>query len=105
MTNGYIRPELIRFAEAMERTLRANDHKGSTEHGADPHYMLEKVWEETRELDREMYGHPNIWTSDAKFRRVQHEAVDVANCAMLLWLGMGHFQRENKARDLKEHSV
>lgn len=89
-----IRPELLRFAADMERILRENDYKGETTNGCDPSYMLEKIWLEVRELDREMHGHPNITTSGAKFKKVKHEAVDVANCAMLLWLGMGSFQED-----------
>lgn len=92
---SYIRPELLRFVAAMEATLRRNDHKGGTGEGCDPTYMLEKCWEEIRELDREMHGHPNIFTPAAKFDRMKHEAVDLANCAALLWLGLCTFQREN----------
>lgn len=84
-----VRPELLRFAEAMERVLRKNDWKGETTYGCDPTTALDGIWDEVRELDRESYGHPNISTSRAKFGRMKKEAVDVANFAMLFWLGCG----------------
>jgi hypothetical protein len=98
MTNvstEFIRPELIRFAARMEEILRANDHKGGTSRGFRPDEMLERVWDEVRELDRATHGHPNIYTPEDRLRRMQDEAVDVANFAMLFWLGCADWMEKH----------
>lgn len=93
-----IRPELLRFAEAMEIVLRENDYKGSTSEGFRPDEMLERMWDEIRELDREAYGHPSILTTRRKLKTMGKEAVDVANFAMFFWLGCENW----KTRDSEE---
>lgn len=90
-----IRPELMRFVEHMEAVLRANDHKGDTTHGFRPDEALERIWDEVRELDRATFG-INIYTPSAKVRKMQGEALDVANFALLFWLGCEAWIEESK---------
>lgn len=44
-----VRPEVAAFAVAMERKLRANDHKGGWK-GEAPHHMVARICDETAEL-------------------------------------------------------
>ena len=68
-----LRPSVRRFAELMERELRANDHKGGWSDDA-PNALLARLIEETGEMARAM-----VIGGD-----VAKEAADVANFAMML---------------------
>lgn len=79
-----LRPAVQRFAEAMERILRENDHKGSvTNVRCD--VAMDGLWDEVRELDRAAWGHVNISTTRPEKNAIQKEAVDVANFALMVW--------------------
>ena len=81
-----IRPELLKFAEAMEVVLQENDYKGSvTTVPCD--VAVERLWDEMRELDRAAWGHISIITQSGERKRIQKEAVDVANFALMAWYG------------------
>lgn len=81
-----IRPELLKFAEAMEVVLQENDHKGSvTTVRCDE--AVERLWDEVRELDRVAWGHISIITKPAEREKIKKEAVDVANFALMTWYG------------------
>lgn len=81
-----IRKAVMQFAEAMERKLRENDHKGKvTEVRFD--YALERIWDEVRELDRVGHGHVNISTTKEECSAIKDECIDVANFAMMAWFG------------------
>jgi len=72
-----IRPELSRFAEIMERKLKANDHRGGWR-TCDPLFLLARLLEEAGEL-------AGAVCSPAYDRRlIQKEAADVANFAMMI---------------------
>jgi hypothetical protein len=73
-----LRPALAWFAQAMERKLRANDHKGGWIDGkCDLLFLFEKLTEERRELTRATGkgGTPE---------QILEEAADVANIAMMI---------------------
>lgn len=72
MNDLELRPEVARFAQLMERRLRANDHKGGWR-GDTPHALLRRLREETDEL------YLAITAED-----VGNEAADVANFAMMI---------------------
>jgi hypothetical protein len=79
-----LRPAVLRFAEAMERILRENDHKGSvTNVRCD--MAMDGLWDEIRELDRAAWGHINIGTKRDEKNAIQKEAIDVANFALMVW--------------------
>jgi hypothetical protein len=81
-----LRPAVQRFAEAMETILRDNDHKGSvTNVRCD--VAVESLWREMRELDRAAWGHVSMETTPEHRLRIQKEAVDVANFALMVWHG------------------
>jgi NTP pyrophosphatase (non-canonical NTP hydrolase) len=65
----------------MEERLRANDHKGGWEHSSN-RYLLSMLMAEVDELDTAIL---RLWSSDKGVERVQHEAADVANYAMMLF--------------------
>jgi len=91
-----IRPAVAEFAEAMEKILRKNDHKGTNIRDVDPSVCLERLWEELRELDRVAYGHPNITTTRKAIEEMQKEAIDVANFAAMYWLSLESWKKEIK---------
>jgi hypothetical protein len=75
-----LRPVVRLFAEAMERKLRANEHKGGWEN-ADWNWLYSRMTDEMCELARaarvamtKPYGHPPALD----------EAADVANFAMMI---------------------
>lgn len=89
-----LRPVVRWFAEAMERKLRANDHKGGWRRDL-PSALLERIKEETEELANlkplmlacvvradECPQSPDHRATG--FERVVDEAADVANFAMMI---------------------
>lgn len=101
-----LRPEVEAFAQAMERKLLANDHKGGWRCD-DPHALLDRLHDEAAELDnirhlmhacvirRAEYpvgqGDPSIHAA-----RVLDEAADVANFAMMIADVCGALRTETK---------
>jgi NTP pyrophosphatase (non-canonical NTP hydrolase) len=73
-----LRREVGRFALAMERKLRLNDHKGGWTHESID-YLLERLDEEVEELKKAL--HP-MRKDDPQ--RLLKEAVDVANFCMMI---------------------
>ena len=73
-----IRPEVEEFSQAMERILRQNDDKGGWR-GESSLYFLSRLMTEVGELsvaiESDAYG----------ALEVQHECVDVANFAMMIF--------------------
>lgn len=78
-----LRPEVVAFAQAMERKLRANDHKGGWE-DEDPEWLMDRLKEEVAELDRAITTRDGGPLSGRAMKRVIREASDVANFAMML---------------------
>lgn len=74
------RPEVIAFAMAMEAKLQKNDHKGGWD-GMTPRKLLQRLKQETRELDRLL---PARRKSPGTRADVLGEAADVANFAMMV---------------------
>ena len=75
-----LRPAVQRFAEAMEKLLRENDHKNGWEHMSNA-VIFARISQERDELLLAL-------TDGADFSRrlkVRHEAVDVANFCMMLF--------------------
>jgi len=73
-----LRPELLRFAEAMERKLRTHDkYRGKDVSGFDPQFCIDRISEELGELKS---AYENGVVPD-----ILDESVDVANFAMMLW--------------------
>jgi NTP pyrophosphatase (non-canonical NTP hydrolase) len=72
-----LRPSVIAFAQAMERKLRANDHKGGWHHDS-AHALSARLREEHEEL------HRVIEERTASASDVLDEAADVANFAMMI---------------------
>ena len=92
---NYLRPEVLRFAMAMERKLRENEHKGGWKH-CEPQWLHDRLHEEASELN-EAYndggvtgddGYPLSRDNDPNraiaIRRVLNEAADTANFAMMI---------------------
>lgn len=75
-----LRPAVQRFAEAMEKLLRENDHKNGWEHLTNSQ-IFSRITDERDELLIAL-------TDPADFSRgckVRHEAVDLANFCMMLF--------------------
>jgi len=85
-----IRTEVLIFAEAMEKKLRKNDHKGGWD-SESYDYLIARLFEEARELQRTTCR-ANIRGS---YRAVLGEALDVANFAMMIY--------DNARRELPKH--
>ena len=88
---GYLRPEVLAFAELMEKKLRENDHKGGWEN-CEPEWLLKRLREEVRELtdavDEQlaynMSGARSIEDAPPVFMSIGDEAADVANFALMV---------------------
>lgn len=86
-----LRPEVRAFAQAMERKLAANDHKGTWD-DCTPSWLLERIMDETRELVNAVHAActgPHVENEDhARYgelaRAALHEAADVANFCMMV---------------------
>lgn len=72
-----VRPEVLRFAAAMEMTLRLNDDKGGWSR-CPPEYLLSRMKDEMQELETAL-------ASPGEHAPIRNEAVDVANFAMMLY--------------------
>ena len=77
---SYLRPEVLAFAIAMERELRANDYKGGWKE-CDSASLLQHLDEEVYELTEE--------AMKSTSENVLSEAADVANLAMMVADVMG----------------
>ena len=81
---GKLRPEVERFAWAMEMKLRKNDHKGHWS-GCTNAYLLRRLVGETEELRLAMLGpdgQKSLTVAEAEY--IIREAADVANFAMMI---------------------
>jgi len=80
------RPQVAVFASAMEGILKAKDHRGEFLDEVEAFFALDRLFQEVRELDREAYSelHKTIIASKA-LDKIQHEAIDVANFAAMIW--------------------
>lgn len=76
------RPEVVAFADAMERKLRANDWKGTWKHDA-PGALMDRVHEELTEFRDELFTRGPRDT-DAHKVALLNEAADVANMLMMV---------------------
>lgn len=75
------RPEVVTFADLMERELRNNDHKGGWK-GCAAGPLLDRVYEELNELRDALFSYPR---DTLEYRRkIAEEAADVANMAMMV---------------------
>ena len=74
-----IRPEVMKFAEEMERVLREHDAKGTDLERFDLQYVVTRLWEEFREFaEAHAAGH---------LGEAQQEVIDIANFCMMYFLG------------------
>lgn len=79
-----LRPAVRAFAEAMERKLRANDHKPGWEND-DPRALLVRLHDEMRELRFELNGRAELGIGGPSVPHlVRDEAADVGNIAMMI---------------------
>jgi hypothetical protein len=76
-----IRPEVRKFARAMERKLRENDYKGGWTNESN-NYLLVSLENEVEELRGEMERY-SYFPQIKPF--IQNEAVDIANFAMMIF--------------------
>lgn len=75
-----IRPAVMKFAEAMERTLRENDNKKGWR-GMTFEEIFDRVSDEYTEAKYEM-----AWVhKDEHYFRVAEELIDTANFCMMFW--------------------
>lgn len=74
-----MRPELLKFAAAMEKTLKQNDHKVGWK-GFSVFWLMERLYEEVGELEKSFMNPPE----DIR-KQAQKECVDVANFAMMIF--------------------
>lgn len=87
-----LRPAVERFAEAMEKTLRENDHKNGWEHMTNAE-IFQRITQERDELLIALCDPADF----ARGCKVRHEAVDLANFCMMLF-------DNNQRRDQQEVS-
>jgi len=87
---GKLRPEVERFAWAMEMKLRKNDHKGGWR-DCDFDYLETRIREELAELGMELmryqialHSADEVTLAQQLAEKVQLEAADVANFAMMI---------------------
>ena len=87
MTAADLRPEVLAFALAMERKLRANDHKGGWG-GCTTGYLRRRLRAEVRELMKAMdavrHAQQRLFASPEQHAAVLDEAADVANFCLML---------------------
>ena len=80
MTNLELRPELAAFAEQMERALRRKDDaRRDSWRNESYDWLLQRLTEEVGELTQELMDQ-----SMPRARRIEAEAVDVANFALFI---------------------
>lgn len=75
------RPEVVAFADAMERKLRANDWKGGWKDFA-PGALMDRVREEFGEAQRAYLAYPR--DTDEYRQNLLDESADVANMLMMV---------------------
>lgn len=75
------RPEVVAFADAMERKLRANDWKGGWKDDA-PGALMDRVREEFDEAQRAHLAYPR--DTDEYRQNLLDESADVANMLMMV---------------------
>ena len=80
-----LRPEVLRFAEAMELRLRANDWKGGWNHEM-PQSLLNRARDEVQELDDSVDEIRGMGPSPERIAAVWSEAGDAANFLMMVAL-------------------
>jgi NTP pyrophosphatase (non-canonical NTP hydrolase) len=85
-----VRPAVRAFAEAMERKLAANDHKGGWS-GCNSAWLLMRLREETEELAEALHAHYVGTPAD-----VLAEAADVANYALMISDVCGERKKEGE---------
>ena len=96
-----IRPEVMRFAAAMELVLRKNDYKGGwREMGS--YKLLERAYEELEECRREMRE-----SKSGCMRRASREMVDAAAFCMMFFdnlysMPINDEYLENKLKELRQ---
>lgn len=91
------RPVVMRFAEAMERELRENDHKGGWDDES-WRQLLPRLKEESNELRDMLRGGPSKWLTYANFAEcILSEAADIANFAMMIADVVGALKVANPA--------
>ncbi|MEN6570151.1 MAG: hypothetical protein ABFC18_09145 [Rikenellaceae bacterium] len=77
----FIRPEILNFAFQMELTMRRNDkEKGDSWKTCDPLLLCQKLDEESKEVDNEIYQF--IYQ---RKNTLSTELLDLADCCMMLW--------------------
>jgi hypothetical protein len=98
-----IRPEVMRFAAAMELVLRKNDYKGGwREMGS--YKLLERAYEELEECRREMRE-----SKSGCMRRASREMVDAAAFCMMFFdnlysMPINDEYLENKLKELRQQT-
>lgn len=95
-----VRPAVLRFAFAMEETLRRHDHKGGWDN-CEPTWLMKRVRQEVTELGDALTCY---LLEDVPRRRqaaddVRGEATDVANFAMMLLDVCGELPRIDETFD------
>ena len=79
----FIRPELLAFAEAMEKTMREHDpEKGDSWKDCQIKYLYIKLNEEFTEVETAVY---NRLHKAGKINEISKELVDMANVSAMLW--------------------
>ena len=94
-----IRPEVMRFAQAMELVLRKNDYKGGWKDMGD-YKLLERAYEELEECRIEMRS-----LKSGSMRRASREMVDVANFCMMFFDNLYSIPINSKYLDKKLESL
>lgn len=85
-----VRPALMRFAEAMERTLQANDHKDGWDR-CSPGWLLGRAGKELKEARLayrrwvEFRDFKNVAEDEKRLLDLQAEMTDVANFCMMVF--------------------
>jgi hypothetical protein len=98
-----IRPEVMRFAAAMELVLRKNDYKGGWRELCS-YKLLERAYEELEECRREMRE-----SKSGGMRRASREMVDAANFCMMFFdnlysMPINDEYLENKLKELRQQT-
>ena len=75
-----VRPAVQRFAEAMEKILRENDHKSGWQDMEDSE-IFDRITDERDELLLALNGYDDLKTIE----KIKDEAVDLANFCMMLF--------------------
>ena len=78
-----VRWQVRAFAEAMERKLAANDHKGGWE-DCSIDYLIKRLRQETSELLKVAGDREARTLTNEEAEKVLNEAADVANFAMMI---------------------